>query len=62
MDLFLATFSVLYIGTNLHAWDLDLRTEQAEILISKTVGTAETAVVGFEKVFLQRMVALFLVG
>ena len=62
MDLLLGRFSVLYLGTNLHAWDLGLSIKQAKIVISKTVGTAETAVVDSEKIFLQKMVALFLVG
>lgn len=48
MDLLLARSSVLYLGTNLHAWNLGLSTKWAEILISKTVGTA---VVDFETVF-----------
>lgn len=53
MDLLLGRFSILYLGTNLHAWDLGLSTKQAEILISKTLATAETAVVDFEKIFVQ---------
>lgn len=62
MDLLLGRFSVLHLGTNLHGWDLGLSTKQAEVLISRTVGTAETAVVDSEKIFSQRMVALFLLG
>lgn len=40
---------------------LGLSTKQAEILISMTVYSAETAVVDSEKIFLQWKVALFLV-
>lgn len=40
VDLLLTRSSVLYLGTNRHAWDLGLSTKQTEILISKTVGTA----------------------
>lgn len=36
----LAKSSVLYLGTNRHAWYLGLSTKWTEILISKAVGTA----------------------
>lgn len=61
MDLLLGRFSVLYIGTNLCSCDPGLSTKQAEILISMTASSAETAVVDSEKMFLLREVALFLV-